>query len=293
MRIDHALPMERYAAAAAHSRTAEFKQKKQIAIERIKTWDLMPRNKRYPSVFCLSHGKDSTAMVLLARLAGIDFITETTANGGDFAIQYSYMEEFNKWLGVRTHINRPEKPALEARLFYKEWGNKNGVTKPDGSPLDYFGLGKLEEVYAWDMIEQYEFDATNWEDDCIYFVASRSAEGMERMFEVKSYGIYQKNDFGEDSRPRSAIRALPIADWRDIDVWAFLVEQDAPVSPIYSFNQIPQRKGRSSFPRTLGYMDHRFLSSEYYRWMARYTPVELSNLVAAFPEVAERFTKRK
>ena len=159
-----------------------------------------------------------------------------------------------------------------------------------GQPLNFWDWGDVGTSISYESIYQFHHLYGDGNPNVMYMWGARGAEGMDRQFEIARAGMLQFHD--QDKKDLLPwVRALPLGDWLDMDVWALLVENESPVSPIYSMHQIPQKKGKP-FPRTLWYCTPETLCSTYYKWMARYAPVQLKELCDLFPEITARMTAK-
>lgn len=291
MEISKALPLERYTKALTRSKSPEFLALHDKAIQEIREWLKDPRvNKKVkPACWC-GGGKDSTAILLLLKLAGIDFVPQFIDNQGDLPMHYAYIPELMKWSGISDwKIYKTEKRLIDCRYDLKQWGLLNGVTKKDGTDVDFFDLGPLEATYDWYAYGRYAFSYSS-ADGVAYVLGMRAGESMQRAFEIKHEGRFQFIK-REDPSPSTVCRLLPIGLWKDLDVWALLAKYNTPVSPVYSMHAVPQKQGRGAFPRTLYYCDPSVLSATYFKWLSVYCPGLLNELLEKFPEIEKRFSR--
>lgn len=292
MDLQKALPADRYAKAIRRSKEASFAALVDETISDIQGWMTDSRiNRKVKPAVWFSGGKDSTVLLCLLQMAGVDFVPQSIDNGGDLPQHYAFIPELVDALGVGKNwvYYKTEKRMIEYRKQIKDWGNANGVLKKDGSPIDFFDLGAMEDSYAWFVQDRFGWQHSS-ADNVVYFFGVRGGEGMERAFEVKNQGKFQ---YRKDPKmiPAAYFRSLPIGNWKDLDVWAFLARESLPVSPVYSMHQLPQKDGRGAFPRTLHYCDSKILSATYYKWLSHYAPGLLSEMLQTFPEISARFAK--
>lgn len=292
MKIQKALPLDMYARAAKRSQEPGWAELRDTSIENLKKWAKDPRiNKKVLPCLNMSYGKDSSAAFILCKMAGIKFISRYLDNRADVATHELVIPEFDKFIGQKTSIFRTEYSYIEYLKMCIDWGRTNNVTQPDGSPLNFFQLGKMQDVFLWKVSFCFDADYYPGEEDILQIWANRSSEGMHKMFVFKKMGDFQEIKPKNSSEVRFW-KAEPLANWKAMDVWALLVSENAPVSPIYSYNAIPQRKGSTGkFPQTVWYPACFHWSSEFYRWMAKYSPVQLKVLLDTFPEVRMMFQK--
>lgn len=307
MRIDQALPMDRYAKAIAHSRTSEYKSLKSRTLNRLREWYQDDRiNKNiYPALWS-SYGKDSMAVAILLKVAKLPFINLCIKNDGEVDRHWEVINEFHSYMESNFdsaefyyEIYQTQKPLPHILKFHINWGNEYGFTNKDGTKLDFWNHEPVKGAIAYEAIYQFHdiYAYEGYTPGCGQFNVlemwgSRKSEGMEKAFEIAKKGILQfldQSHHGVDGKFIPKVRGLPIADWRDIDVWALLCEYYCPVSPLYSMHQIPQQKGARAFPRTLAICTPDVLSAQYFKWACRYAPSQIRELCTLFPEVPQRF----
>ena len=293
MRIIEALPPTRYAQAAAHARTDQFQNLKAKTIARIQQWYADPRvNQNVVPGLWFGYGKDSMAGALILKLAGLDFCHLTINNGGDLPQHWIVQSEWETYFGEDFYYEeyKTDRPFSQIIRAYLDWGNAYKLHTKEGKPLNFWDWGGVAASICYEAIYQFDHLYGEGEQNVMYIWANRAGEGMERAFEIQREGLFQFHD--QDNGNLPYIRALPLGDWKDIDVWAFLVSEDSPISPIYSMHQIPQKQGNKAFPRTLWYCTPEILCSQYYKWLARYAPVQIQELCKIFPEISARFQKK-
>ena len=290
MRIKDALPIEKYAKAAAHARSDEFVDLKKKAIARVQSWYADKQiNQEIKPALWFSYGKDSMAAAIILRLAKLPATFLTINNGGDLPIHWTVVSEWDKFFGKNDQeMYVTKQPLVQTVRSYLDWGNSYGFRTKDGKLLNFWEWGHMQESISYEVSHQFQFLYGNQADNILFLWANRQGEGQERAFEIARRGLFQKRD-NEKNSGICFFRGLPIGEWKDIDVWALLIEQDAPVSPIYSFNQIPQCSGKNTFPRTLAYCSPDLLSSQLYKWLARYAPAQWKELNHVFPEIPARY----
>ena len=291
MRIIDALPPEKYAKAAAHARTAEFLQKRDTSIRLIREWMRLPYiNKKVPPALWFSYGKDSMAVSILLKMAGVGFTPLTVHNGGDVPAHELIYEEWDRWFGHSGTIFRTPYRYVEYIRELIDWGVANGITKKDGTLVDFFDLGPLEEALLWNVSLRFDSTYAADQEDVVFFWANRGAEGMYKYYKLKQYGLLQR--WGGEKGGLPYFQAEPIGFWRDIDVWALLVSADAPISPVYSMHALPQRSGKNTFPQTLWYPSSVYMGSTFYKWMSHYCPSQLAEMLQLFPEIPAFLDRR-
>lgn len=295
MRIEEALPQKKYIAAALRAKTPEFQALKQRTIERVQGWYEDPRIDKItmPGLW-FGYGKDSMATAIILELADLDYCILHLDNGSDLPQHQAVIPDWEEFIGYELPFEKyvTNEPIHLIIKKYLDWGNFYGLKTKEGHALSFWNWGEMRGAINYE--SSYQFDHLYGEgiSNIMYLWGNRGSEGMERQFEIRQMGMLQFRD-QEKKDHLPWVRALPLGDWLDRDVWALLVEQDAPISPIYSFHEIPQKKGGKSFPRTLGACDPSHLCSQFYRWMARYAPVQLKELCDVFPEIPDRLTTKE
>lgn len=246
MEIIKALPMSRYAKAAAHSKSPEFKELVLSTISMLKEWRGNEHiNQEIDPCLWFSHGKDGMATFLLLKMAGIEFTALSIRNGGDVAGHELIYSDFNKYIGSYDEvIYETEHRLIDYIREGLEWGRSQKMTKKDKkTPIDFFDWGEMATIVYYHGAGKFHFRYGNGAGNILNMWGTRAAEGMERYYEIKNNGLLSHWD--EDSKnsiPMS--QGLPIGLWKDIDVWALLVQENCPVSPIYGMNAIAQKKGK-------------------------------------------------
>lgn len=282
MDISRALPVQKYAQAAAHSRSSEFRAKRDEAIANIRNWSKHPDvNKQFPPAVWFGYGKDAMAVSILLEAANIDFTALVILNGGDLPQHELVFPEFDRFLDFRKIVFETELRYIEYLYDAKDWGLLNGMTTKSGQPINYWDLGEMADMVYWDVDLRFWGEYEQFQPDVLYFSGRRAAESMERYYEVKNKGpMHRVGD-----KALEVWIAYPLYNWRDIDVWALLVSLNCPVSPVYSMHDIPQKGGKQAFPRTYWYPEPVLMNGQYFKWLARYAPAQLRELTECFPEI--------
>lgn len=295
MLIQKALPVDRFAKAAAHSRSPEFLKKRDEAIARLREWYKHPDiNRRHMPCVWFGYGKDGMAVLLLLKMAGIKhFVSLVLRNGGDIAGHELIYPEFDRYFGQFNKVEYiTQRRYIEYIYDYLTWGRAYGCKKKGSQELiDFFDWGAMYDSITYETVSRYQFAYGDSEDKIMNIWGERAAEGMERAFAIKNYGLFSLTD-GNSKGMMSYYRALPIGDWKDIDVWALLVSENCPVSSVYSMHQLPQKSGRGAFPRTFWYCSPHIFSSTFYKWMAHYIPSQLKEMLDLFPEIQGRLREQ-
>lgn len=285
MKIAEALPAKKFAAALHHSQTPAWKAKRDEAIINLKTWLVDPRLERGRlPVVMFSYGKDSSAIAILMKAAKLEFEAFHILNGGDFPTHESIFPEFDAWYG-QFNMNRRETSERYVDTLFDLvlWGEEH-VGEHDGQPISFWNLGPLEDQLYWLTADRFMLE---YPSDTLFISGKRCSEQMQRYYEVQRNGPFYRDGEGG----YHWWYAYPLHNWRDIDVWALLVTEDCPVSPVYSWHRIPQKGGKQAFPRTYWYPEPILMNGNFYRWLAHYCPAQLAEMDRRFPEIRERLVK--
>jgi|GEM_PF-3402496 len=290
MKIIEALPKTKYSAALKHSTTPEFQALKKKSIARVQTMHNDPRvNQDEPVVLMFGGGKDSLACSILCADANLPVEHISVNTGGDV---YRHEEIFPEWreFYIKKYNQEPDHFVYQTRKKYPyiikdyfDWAHKYGYTN-----VNFWDWGIMEASIGWEITGKFAQEEMGNRDCPMVVWGSRRGEGQERAFQQARLGLFQEIKYVDSKEENAIIRALPIGEWKDIDVWAYLIESDAPISPIYSFNEIPQKIGNRAFPRTLWYCASNIFSAQLYRWLAKYSPSQLEELCSLFPEIQQR-----
>lgn len=301
MQIIKALPRDKYARAIAHSQTDEFKYLKQAAIARLQEWYKSPYiNQNIMPALWSSLGKDSMVVSILIKLAGLECMHLVINNGGDIDSHWTVYPEWEEYMlgnfsgDLFIEFYETDRPLVKIFKDHIDWGRENGLTGKDGKLVNFWNLGDLSSVIAWEGLYKFHnlYGYDDYEETGQYNVlelwGNRQGEGMEKAFEIAKKGELQFID-QDDENYVPKVRGLPIAKWKDIDVWALLASEYSPVSPIYSYHEIPQNKGAKAFPRVIAYCSPDVLSAQYFKWVCHYAPAQAKELIELFPEVPAKF----
>ena len=300
MRVDKALPQLKYTTALKHSQSEKFQAKKEKTIKRVQDFYNDSRvNQNIIPALWFSFGKDSMATAIILRLANLPYVRLTIDNGGDLPIHWSVAPEWDKYVVDNFKFNDPDEYELYTTdrdlpiivRSYLDWGNAYGYRTKSGDLLNFWDWGLTAESIAYEAIYQFHFQYESDERNVLWLWGNKQGEGQDRAFEIARKGLLQHID-KDKAENLPYFRGLPIGDWQDIDVWALLISEYCPVSPIYSFHQIPQKGYSRRFPRTLCYCYPDILCTHFYKWLAKYAPIQLRELKELFPEIDERFKKK-
>jgi 3'-phosphoadenosine 5'-phosphosulfate sulfotransferase (PAPS reductase)/FAD synthetase len=310
------LPNSRLAAIRSHMSKPEFKVKVKTAIADIREFITHEGvNQEVPLTAWGSYGKDSMAMWLLCELAEIDYYPAFINNALELPQHYTVVEEFDAWLGrgEATTYNTEYRGIdyLELSLWHcrrkreekqQQWEEKRSQSKEGQTmkaisnkpPLTFFDPQEAYDLFYSFVIGEFHWDHIGDDRNTLHMWGTRASEGMGRQWELSKNGKLFQPGFSLKKSEIPIWRGLPIGDWSDMDVWAFLMNMEAPVSPIYGMNEISQRgQGRNYWARTLWYCDPHIFSPHFAKWLKKYAPAQLSEVIERFPEVKERLSKKK
>ncbi|MGL4497504.1 MAG: hypothetical protein ACRC78_03125 [Planktothrix sp.] len=283
MKIEVALPQKKLLDYSIHFKSDEFKFKRDKAIAEIQALpeDSLP-------VVWFGYGKDGSALVTLFNLAGRKYKQVTVNCHDDLPQHYAFWSEMDEWLGNKKQVvYSTELRHIDYLKKYLAWGKKNHLTKKrkKGEIIDFFDQGDVEAIVDYEIYTKYlDIEA---QPGSILCWGNKNGEQMSSFYEWTRNG--EKSLYMEKGTKHW--RFVPISTWRDRDVWALLIEQGAPCSPIYSMHQLPQHGGKLSFPRTGAYCSCYWMNDIYFKWLARYAPVQLREMCDFFPEILLKLQK--
>lgn len=289
MDIREALPPKKYSDALKHSTTPEFKANVAKAIERLQKWRVAPGVAQdIPAILHFSFGKDSMAVAILMTKAKIEFEGFVIDNLGDLPGHELVVPEFLEFMPDFTYdVAASSRRYIDVIKYWLDWAKYYGVTDNKGKLPDFFDWGRVNDQICYELIDQFELASETGTPGTFRVWGNRGSEGMERFYEVQKRGMFYL--IGEPDEDTSFWRALPISDWRDIDVWALLVSENCPVSNIYSKHAIPMGGGKKAFPRTVFWAAPEIWNPNYYRWLGYYYPALLKEAIEKFPEIKTKF----
>ncbi len=285
MKIAKALPPKRMAAALKRSSSDEWKALYARSVARLqKWWASSDVDKSLNPALHFGYGKDAMATAILMKDAGVPFTALVIDCLSDLPGHEYVVPEFREWLGEYDEIiYATENSLFDYMVYWLNWA------KAQGSEVDYFNWGPAEGQITWEISGKFDLDYDGGRPGVMHVWGNRAAEGMKRFYEAKKKGLFWLD--GEQGKFGSYWRALPISDWRDVDVWALLASRQCPVSSVYSQNRLPMGGGKKAFPRTVWWCAPDIMNPSYYKWLGYYYPALLKKLVNQFPEVKARFTK--
>ena len=178
-------------------------------------------------VMLYSIGKDSAVLLHLARKAfypaPIPFPLLHVDTTWKFRAMYAFREKIAAEYGVELIVHR--NPEAEAR----------GINPFDHGPLhtDMWKTQGLKQA-----LDQYKFDAA--------FAGARRDEdksrAKERVISVRSAGHRWDprrqrpelwNLYNARRGPGETIRAFPLSNWTEQDVWQYIAAEQIPIVPLY------------------------------------------------------------
>lgn len=78
----------------------------------------------------------------------------------------------------------------------------------------------------------------------VVFLGLRAEENRERKLSLRRYGIMHQYKSHSPLHPRGTWRCCPLACWKWIDVWAYIISADLPYLSAYDWQ--PKKIGRTS-----------------------------------------------
>lgn len=296
--ITDLLPAARLAAIQKHMDTPEFVAKFNTAIDDIQTFDKHEKvNQDVPTTIWVSYGKDSMALWLLCELAEIEYTPCFIYNFLELPQHYLIIDEFHEWLGTplaKTFVTEHrgiDYLKLSLQLARQQRLEKGTTNKP---PITFFDPQEAYSLFYDLVISQFHWDHIDKKPDTLHMWSTRACEGMGRQWEFSKNGKFFQPGFSKKNGQTPLWRGLPIGNWQDLDVWAFLLMLGAPVSPIYGMHELSQRgAGRNYYPRTLWYCDPHIFGVQFCKWLKKYAPGCLAEVMQYFPEVKAKLVKAK
>lgn len=292
MDIREALPPKKYSDALKHSTTPEFKANVAKAIERLRKWRVAPGVAQdIPAILQFGFGKDAMAAAIVLAKAGIKFEGFVIDNLGDFPGHELVVTEWEKFMPDFNYVVAAStRRYIDVIKYWLDWAKYYNVTDKKGKLPDFFDWGRVGDQICHELVGQFELLGETGVPGTMRVWGNRGSEGMERFYEVQKRGMFYL--VGQPEEDTSFWRCLPISDWRDIDVWALLVAENCPISPIYSKNEVPMGGGRKAFPRTVFWAAPEIWNPNYYRWLGYYYPALLKEAIDKFPEIKTRFDSK-
>lgn len=160
-----------------------------------------------------SGGKDSTALAHLVRVElGADVPAVSEKDDLDYPGEVEYVERLAAAWGLRLRIVRPDIAPTEliaSRLAAMHPGDEIHARAAELSERCFYSVMRVVER---------DYDLTIW--------GIRTAESQRRRIARARNGITYQLAAGH-------WRSQPIADWLDIDVYAYLLAREIPVLDVY------------------------------------------------------------
>lgn len=177
-------------------------------------------------VLLFSGGKDSVVMLHLAAKAfwpaPIPFPVLHVDTGHNFPELLEYRDETVERLGLRLEVASVQDYLDDGRLRERADGLRNA----------------LQTVPLLDAINEHRFDG-------VFGGARRDEEkarAKERIVSLRDeFGQWDPknqrpelwNLFNPRHRPGEHVRAFPISNWTELDVWKYIEREDIPLAPLY------------------------------------------------------------
>jgi sulfate adenylyltransferase subunit 2 len=179
-----------------------------------------------------SGGKDSITLLELARKAfapgKVPFPLVHIDTGHNFQEALDYRDQRVEELGLQLIVRKVEDTI-----------RKKNLTEPSGK---FASRNWLQTYTLLDTIEEFEFDA------CIGGARrdEEKARAKERIFSVRDeFGQWDPklqrpelwNIFNGKINKGENVRAFPISNWTELDVWNYIRQEDIPLPSIYFSHQ--------------------------------------------------------
>lgn len=195
-------------AALTHSRTLAFQRK----VESAQACAADAFEKHPNACASWSGGKDSTAMVHLLASMGVRVPVGSEKDDLDFPGEVEYVERVAEALQLDLRILRP---AMSPRAWLE--ANADQIAGDDDLHSRAAGLSK---ACFYDVVEAFSSDFE------MTFLGLRAEESRGRRMNRRQRGrLYEKKS--------GHWICQPIADWRGIDVFAYVLANDIEILPVY------------------------------------------------------------
>lgn len=222
--------------------TLDHAEKVQRSIEQMRlASDMSLRYYSKPILLCYSGGKDSDALVEIARMAGIPFEVQhslTTADAPETV--YHVRKVFSKLEddGVRCKIIHPRYKGKQVSM----WSLIPQKLMPPTRLVRYCCAILKETGGAGRAIctgvRRAESTARSGRKFANNFSKARPAamdfEDASKLFEEADSPIVHDDNFLRSCRMRGRTAFQPIIEWLDDDVWQLLDERRVETNPLYS-----------------------------------------------------------
>jgi sulfate adenylyltransferase subunit 2 len=177
-----------------------------------------------------SGGKDSVVMLRLAEKAfwpaRIPFAVVHVDTGHNFDEVLAFRDQQVEELGLRLVVGSVQQAIDEGRIVERPGGTRN----------------RLQTQVLLETVEQHGFDA-------LLGGARRDEEkarAKERVFSFRDeFGQWDpKNQrpelwsiYNGKVHPGESIRAFPLSNWTELDIWHYIAEREVPIPSIYFAHQ--------------------------------------------------------
>jgi len=180
--------------------------------------------RRPEAVVAWSGGKDSTAMLHMVHAAGVPYAGAMSEKDDlDFPGEEAYVRGIASACGVRLDVLRPP-------FSVQEWLAAHPVDPRD----DQHGRGAaLSKAAFYEVVEAYH--AARGRPGV--YLGLRTAESRARNVNRAAHGVIYTKRNGETV-------CTPLADFADIDVYAYLFAHDIPLLDVYRCVRLDERPGR-------------------------------------------------
>lgn len=210
-----------------------------------------------------SGGKDSTAMAHLAANAGVGVVRAVSVKDDlDFPGEEEYVQERAREWGVDVEVIHPTCSLVELV------SNDNEAFIPGA---DIHGRGTLlSRAGFYPLLRDHRASHGNYH----IALGLRTAESRARTVNRATHGtIYRKKD--------GQLVCQPIADWADIDVYAYLFSNDIEVLPLYRCVRLSESPGRV---RKSWWLPGKSATQGGTIWLRTYYPSLFSKLREMLPQ---------
>jgi 3'-phosphoadenosine 5'-phosphosulfate sulfotransferase (PAPS reductase)/FAD synthetase len=170
-----------------------------------------------------SGGKDSTAMLLLAKEMGLDFIATYQDTGFEHSVHYEYLDYIEKATGVEIVRIQSEKYNGMFDLIEKRNALPNGLMR--------FCTEELKQKPFANWLENYPEIKEVWIGVRAQESAQRMARNKDKTFDT-TFPIWEYAVYGKRKFPDVVVR-LPIVEWSEKDVWAMHEKYSIKPNPLY------------------------------------------------------------
>ena len=173
-----------------------------------------------------SGGKDSVVMLHLAAKAfwpaPIPFPVLHVDTGHNFPEVLAYRDETVERLGLRLEVARVQDYIDDGRLRERADGLRNALqTQP---LLDAINEHRFDGVFGGGRRDEEKARAKE------RIVSLRDEFGQ---WDPKNQRPELWNLYNPRHRPGEHVRAFPISNWTEVDVWSYIEREDIPLAPLY------------------------------------------------------------